>query len=81
MSRRYISLEWALGTAILLGAIASTGIAISFIIALKSIRKTMVEMHGSVDEENVWGIGQVGAIFAWAPVLVDIAYKSKIIWS
>ena len=38
-------------------------------------------MHGSADEESVWGIGHVGAIFAWAPVLVDMAYKSKILWS
>jgi hypothetical protein len=31
---------------------------------------------GAEEAEDVWSIGQIGAIFAWAPLLVEMCYSA-----
>jgi hypothetical protein len=47
----------------------------SSFLSLLTVRSGMTTLWNDQTNVNTWGIGQVGAPFAWAPLLVDMAYE------
>jgi hypothetical protein len=50
-------------------------------VAVSSFRRTLLQRWGmdliwdGQTGENAWGIGQIGALFTWVPLLIDLAWS------
>jgi hypothetical protein len=72
----YSNSEWVVGIFIILVSTSITGLALSLLGRIMRERRAMTLMSDGKPAENVWGVGQIGALFAWAPLLVDLVYDA-----
>ncbi len=67
--------EWAIAFILLLVSTALAGFAIQLFVRIMSVRWSLDRESGGRTGENVWGIGQICAPFAWMPILVEMVYN------
>jgi len=44
---------------------------------MMTVREGMDGISGGGTEVNKWGIGQIAALFAWAPLMMDMCYDGS----
>ncbi|KAI9858824.1 MAG: hypothetical protein M1813_007291 [Trichoglossum hirsutum] len=64
---------------VLLAALVSMALlseAVALLISMMTLRHGMSVASRGSTEEYVWNVGQIGALFAWTPLLVEMAYTA-----
>ena len=68
--------EWAVGACIMLMSLTLTGVAVYLLDDIMRGRRGMILNTDGKTAETQWGIGQIGAVFVWAPLLVEMGYNA-----
>jgi hypothetical protein len=71
----YSRSERVVGVCITLASITLAGMAGSLLEIIMRERRTMILLSNGRTGEHVWGVGQIGALFAWAPLLVEMSWS------
>jgi hypothetical protein len=71
----YSKSERVVGVCITLISVALAGMAGSLLDIIIRERRTMILLSDGRTGENLWGVGQIGALFAWAPLLVEMSWN------
>lgn len=53
-----------------------TGVAAYMLDNIMRGRRGMILNSDGETEENLWGVGQIAALFVWAPLLVEMGYNA-----
>jgi hypothetical protein len=69
-------LEWVVGVSVMLMSMTLTGVAAYLLDGIIRGRRGMILDSSSETEENLWGVGQIAALFVWAPLLVEMGYNA-----
>jgi hypothetical protein len=72
----YSKSEWVVGVFNILTSITLAGLATDWLISIMTLRHAMKLASDGRTGDDSWGIGQIGAPFAWAPLLVDMGYTA-----
>ena len=72
--------EWVVGSGVMLTSLTLTGVAAYLLDGIMQARRGMIMNYGVRTAENEWGIGQIGAMFIWAPLLVEMGYTAAEEW-
>ncbi|KAF7502220.1 hypothetical protein GJ744_006433 [Endocarpon pusillum] len=72
---KYSKLEWVVGVCVMLLSMGLTGLAADTLSGIMGDRRGMILDSNGETGENLWGVGQIAALFVWAPVLVEIGYN------
>ena len=72
----YSKPEWIIGVCVMLISIGLTGVAAYLLNSLMRARRAMSVAFNGETEENLWGVGQIAALFAWTPLLVEMGYNA-----
>lgn len=72
----YSKSERVVGVCIILASMSLAGMAISLMEIIMRYRRTMILISDGKTGENFWGVGQIGALFTWAPLLVEMSYTA-----
>ena len=54
--------------------------SISLLEIIMRQRRAMIMLSDGTTGENLWNVGQIGALFAWAPLLVEMGYNGMYGW-
>ena len=69
-------LEWIVGACVLLMSMALTGVAAYLLDNIMRGRRGMILNSDGETGENLLGVGQIVALFVWAPLLVEMGYDA-----
>lgn len=72
----YSKLERVVGTCIMVISITLAGMSVSLLEIIMRQRRLMILLSDGATGEDLWNVGQIGAVFAWAPLLVDMGYNA-----
>lgn len=72
----YSKLEWIVGVCVMLISIGLTGVAAYLLNNIMRGRRAMSVAFNGGTGENLWGVGQIAALFVWAPLLVEMGYNA-----
>ena len=61
-------------------SISLAGMSISLLEIIMRQRRAMILLSDGTTGENLWNVGQIGALFAWAPLLVEMGYNGVYGW-
>ena len=73
-------LEWIVGTSLMVLSLGLTGIGAFLLDGIFEGRRGMILTSNDKYGENLWGIGQIAALFVWAPLLVEMGYTAVSGW-
>jgi hypothetical protein len=73
---KYSKLEWVVGVCVMLMSMTLTGVAAYLLDDIMRGRRGMILDSNSETGENLWGVGQIAALFVWAPLLVEMGYNA-----
>ena len=73
---KYSKLEWVVGVCVMLMSMTLTGVAAYLLDGIMRGRRGMILNSDGETGENLWGVGQIAALFVWAPLLVEMGYNA-----
>ncbi len=73
---KYSKLERVVGVCVMLISMTLTGVAAHLLNSIMRGRRAMFLISHGETGENLWGVGQIAALFAWAPLLVEMGYNA-----
>jgi hypothetical protein len=73
---QYSKLVWVVGVCAMLMSMTMAGVAAYRLDNIMRGRRGMILISDGETGENLWGVGQIAALFAWAPLLVELGYNA-----
>jgi hypothetical protein len=73
---QYSKLVWVVGVCVMLMSMTMTGVAAYLLDGIMRGRRGMILISDGETGENLWGVGQIAALFVWAPLLVEMGYNA-----
>jgi hypothetical protein len=68
--------EWVVGVCVMLMSMTLAGVAAYLLDGIMRGRRGMILNSDGETGENLWGVGQIAALFVWAPLLVEMGYNA-----
>ncbi|KAI9867028.1 MAG: hypothetical protein M1813_000426 [Trichoglossum hirsutum] len=67
--------SWVPEAFVVAASLTLTALAVTALVSIRQMRVILKNAYGGASAEDVWGFGQIGAPFAWAPLLCDTIYR------